>query len=392
MIGSKLHFTIGTGLRFDSDDRFNVTEELAMVKAALLYADHATLCSPGISMLTQFYGLQELTTVEERRNYLADYHTARILTDPHAEILTIMPKLRMLMKSESDRAKRARIVRGTVARRLPSSRLGDDEWDELAAYASELPSSLGLDEIIEAQNTGLLDLHTFKADAGAGWVDASSERVKAKTFEFLDLIAGAMTSASSYPVLDDQAGELARMLSNSGAAVPNELHEARGKHAALATDLMRELPDFEGASVKEILDIRRELEGPLVQFRSAVVEWSREFSSLGWDPRFPLEVNQLFIEKIAPAVKDMREAVEENSELKSLALKGVRPGAMLGGLVAMATIGAFLSPVVGVAVGSFLTAGVIGRQAYEEWRNESNELEGNRLYFYYDAGRRLSGT
>jgi hypothetical protein len=34
---------------------------------------------------------------------------------------------------------------------------------------------------------------------------------------------------------------------------------------------------------------------------------------------------------------------------------------------------------VGAAVGSVLTAGITGRNAYEEWRKRREELEDNRL-------------
>ncbi len=45
---------------------------------------------------------------------------------------------------------------------------------------------------------------------------------------------------------------------------------------------------------------------------------------------------------------------------------------------------------VAVAVSGLLSTGLIGRNAYEEWRSEQKELRGNQLYFYYAAGQRLS--
>jgi len=43
-----------------------------------------------------------------------------------------------------------------------------------------------------------------------------------------------------------------------------------------------------------------------------------------------------------------------------------------------------------VAAGCVLTAGITGRNAYEEWRKRREELEGNQLCFYYDVKRKLS--
>lgn len=390
--GAQLHFTIGTGLRFDAAGRYSVQEELAMVKAALLYADGARLCSPGTSLAMQLHGLEKLTTPEERREHVVDHLVMRALTDKHAPVLRKLPKLGMLMRSDQDPYEKARIIRGTLSVHSPTSLYTDEEWEDLAEEMWALGRYWGLDGIVEAVESGLLELHRFEADAGARWVDPNPERIMEKTLEYLDLIASAATSGTTYPLFDDQAGQLVRMLSEEGAAIPTELEEARGKHAALAANLMRRLPNFEAASVKEIFDIRRELKGPLIKFRGAVAGWSEGFRSLGWDPQLLLEAEATFVKEVAPAVEEMREAVEQNRELKSLVSKGARPKELLGGLVAMATMGVFLPPVVAVAVSGFLTAGVIGRNAYEEWHTKQKELQGNRLYFYYGAGTMLEGA
>lgn len=55
---------------------------------------------------------------------------------------------------------------------------------------------------------------------------------------------------------------------------PSAVH--RGRHGGLAGDLLGRLPLFEAATIIEVLDVRRALEGNLRGVRSAVSGFSRE--------------------------------------------------------------------------------------------------------------------
>lgn len=95
----------------------------------------------------------------------------------------------------------------------------------------------------------------------------------------------------------------------------------------------------------------------------------------------------MFVEEVSPAVEEIREAVQRNSSLRSLATKVARPealaglGALFGGLN-------FAPPAADAAVAGIVTAGTVavaGTKAAKEWLEEQREVRGKQMYFYYGA-------
>ncbi len=261
----------------------------------------------------------------------------------------------------------------------------------MSAEAWEWPRQMGADGLIEARDSGLLELHEFDADASARWADKGGERNAAKSMEYLGLLSGAISDGTTYPLFDDTAGRLARMLAKEGTISPTEAQLARGKHATLAADLLRKLPTFEGASVKQILAVRRELESPLVRFRGAVSKFADEIRSAPWDEDFPLEADRVFVEEVSPAVEEIREAVRSNSSLRSLATKVARPEALAGLGVLFGGLN-FAPAAADAAVAGIVTAGTVavaGTRAAKEWLDEQKEVRGKQMYIYYGANDAL---
>jgi hypothetical protein len=94
---------------------------------------------------------------------------------------------------------------------------------------------------------------------------------------------------------------------------------SRGRHIALADDLLQRLPHFGAATLTEILDIRRELENPLKRFRKAMLDYSDRISCAPWEEAFNAEADRVFIREIEPAVLELEEAVKSKPYLQALA-------------------------------------------------------------------------
>ncbi len=54
-----MHFTIGSAAGHGASGNLDLTEDLALAKATLLYADRVKLCSPGSSVLSGIAEFQE---------------------------------------------------------------------------------------------------------------------------------------------------------------------------------------------------------------------------------------------------------------------------------------------------------------------------------------------
>jgi hypothetical protein len=392
--GRILHFTIGTGPgQDDSSSHLSLMNDLRLLKAALLYADRVRLCSIGSSLTLQMLALGEAET-EQKLEWLELFFAdlSRADTERAATVLQLIRTYRELRQRRNLR----RLSKPELGTMFQIQAALARMWDEYAESIWEFARKAGADGIIDALESGLVDIHQFAAGGPehmGGLHPGESHRrsedlFEALTFEFFELVAEAVAGGSTYPLFDEMAGKLVRAGIEEGSIAPTGAGLARGRHSGLASDLVGRLPLFEKASVREILDIRRSLEGPLIRFRGAVIEFSEDIRFAAWDEEFASEADMVFRRKVAPAVEDLREAVEQNSSLTELMLRAGRPKDVMLGLGAAGGMSAF-SEVAAVALAGSLTAASIGRSAYKEWREKQQEIEGNKLFFYYRAGERI---
>jgi hypothetical protein len=174
--------------------------------------------------------------------------------------------------------------------------------------------------------------------------------------------------------------------------VPNS-SIARGKHSVLAGKLLERLPLFHEATIDEILDIRKELEQPLIRFRSGVIGFSREMQHAGWDKGFPAEADLVFYERVAPAVLEIEEAIKTSKSLLALSNrllnKPLASGGVLSVLLSQITELPMLASVA-LLGGAAAAAATVGSTYYDIVQDRKT-AEQNQLYFYYRAGQHLQG-
>lgn len=236
-----------------------------------------------------------------------------------------------------------------------------------------------IDELEAALKTGLIEFH---------WVEPAGDKV---IEEFFNVVSEAVTSGKTYPLFDDVTGGLVSAAIKENKLTPPDVSIGRAKNVGLSADLLSRLPLFDNASVSEVIDIRKELDKPLIRFRSAIIKYSSEIESASWDKDFPQECEQLFREKVAPAILEIEETCKANRRLlvyfnKLFDEKVIVGASALGVLLASAselpnTIAQFIPVTAGTAA--------ILYKAEKEWREKKQELEKNQLYFYYKTGEAL---
>ena len=154
------------------------------------------------------------------------------------------------------------------------------------------------------------------------------------------------------------------------------------------------MPLFEAAPVDEILDIRWELERPLVRFRGAVARFSDGTHAAGWEAEELVgDVKKVFVQEVEPTVIEIEEAVRENCFLGRLVLGMTEPSPWAaGGTLDRAAYNlASLPELASLAVGGGISLAAGVRKAYLDWREGQREVEKKELFFYYEAGQRLAG-
>lgn len=393
---SHLRFTIGTGLDFDDLTGYSVQNEIKLVKSALLYADSATLFSPGVSLVMQTHGIEKRTTTEQRRSFMVNYLTTRVIAEPSGFVAQLLPvKYRMLVKSKDTSLERKReIISNNLSHLLGDDfDFGDDDWNARAMEMwGEFGGAAGADSLVEAADSGLLELHEFEEDQEGGWADNSEEKHTRKLLSYIELIQKSMTEGKSYPLFDDQAGDIAKALVEEGVASLSEVREQRARQSALAADVLQRLPTFEQASINQTLEVRSQLEQSLVNFRSAIIEFSEELNAMPWTEDFALRADDIMRKKVEPAVTDIEKMVNENSSLRSLASKAFRPGTLATGLQVGFSILQYVPDLVSLIGGVGVAAGKTIRDTFEEHAAFKADLESKQMYFYYGANQRLGGS
>jgi hypothetical protein len=252
-------------------------------------------------------------------------------------------------------------------------------------------------EFDAAINAGLLEIHRFEimeteniaASQLSGTFNQSMEKI---ADEFTAVIMEAVSDRTTYPMFDDGPASIVRAGVEIGTISPTLTRMGQAKQSQLAADILRRLPLFDGASMNEILDIRRELESHTVRFRSGIIKYADRIRNASWDEEFIAETEEIFHRDIEPAVLDIEDAVKSNRSMLELTTRKV---VALPALGTSSLFSFFVSPlssfstltklVMGAAVG----IGTAVYDAYRETQKQQIAMEQNQLFFYYRAGSLL---
>lgn len=388
---NQLHVTIGSSpqtIRSEAREQIDLNSDLSMVKAALLYGDKVTLCSPISAVLL---GAIALTNPpDNERLYLFKKFAAWGLIGEEDQ-----SKLEKILDHHDSAWRRRYSKKGQAELRKFKSIL-DEVWNSIVIpEVNRKMSEIGVDGISQALHSGLLEMHTF----GTGVEELlSGDDYKDFAWEYVDAVAGSLADAKTYPLFDEDTANLIGAAIMAGKIPISSSGVSRSKEIRLAADLFNRLPLFPGATVKEVLDIRRELETALIRFRAAVIAFSEKIKNAAWDADFSMDAEQVFARDVAPEILNIEAAVKSNAFLSALTLqfseKAVQLGGVVTGSVALSGLAVKMSnlpllDVAALAVGPLLAAAGITHSAFRKWKSEIESTEQNNLFFYYRAGQLL---
>jgi hypothetical protein len=382
--------TVLTGM---DDSAFDLSNELRYVKAALLYADRVRLVSPTVAIVEMFAKLDDGTDSE-----LTDRLLAMTLPEdfPHASEL-----------KEGLHRKRGR-------QRLPEQIALDERLHAMAAstrgafeqYAEELRSRPEVVELHRARDAGVLELDGLGLDGvplfsdevlrDAGIPHASHSEQYAT--ELVARMVGFIgPSESTYPLLDSQMIDLVRELD---VATGSKTDAPSATEPHLATSFIGRMESFPDAVMDEILDVRRELNAPLVRFRSAVAGMAREMEETPLDRGFARAADALYRERVAPALLEISEVEKERGLFRQIARQALTGEATPDLAPTIATVGLAAThypslPVLAAAIGGLsgpaLSSAYNLVAAVKEARDRlAAERRTNKFLFLVEADRKLA--
>lgn len=354
----------------------SLSGEARLLRPAVLYGDGVRLFSPLATLLSGFAAMAEAEGVEKAQVMQV---LAEAMGVPQAsQIATIIPGLEMILSLP--RRERREFFGGKRSNEFRDMLKSLDEmWDELREKVEEILDEAGAEELVPAIEAGLLDIEPLLDETGD--MDHMME-------EFVSKLGQVLRDGKSYPLFDDATGSLVRAGIAEGLFESGAMAMRRGREVGAASQFMFYLPAFPNATVKELLDIRNELQRPLVKFRSAMVKIADLLDAEPYETEFQEQVEQLYRSDVAPALEEIREQVETNSYLQTLGGEAVKdlPKWLGAGFIAAATTPWSNVPEL-IAAGATAVAPAV--KAAWEHRRAGRQVRQEQYYFLYETNRLL---
>jgi hypothetical protein len=230
---------------------------------------------------------------------------------------------------------------------------------------NELKSNLGVNKLDQAIKSGLLEVYT---------------------------IPESVIPDNTFPLLDENVFKMFK--ENMGEREINftETEEERLKQIGLVFEIFKRLPNFENATINEVIDIRKTLEKPLIRFRSAIIDMSETIKYEPWSKNFKYDVEKLFYRKIEPSILEIEEECKTNKYLLELVNTitekplEIPAGGISGAIISKLST---ISNISATAIGLTLGTGTIAYKALRKWKEKTKKIEDNQMFFYYKTGKIL---
>lgn len=364
-----------------------LTEEIRLLKAALVYGDSVRLVSPLALFLTS---LATLTNPSE--DELLDLLRVSAPSLIHDESVKVFHQLDLYaqLKAKKRRSRNELLTYQQTQAMLLQLARGLHE-----TCVCQLEQSGAL-ELATPLESGLLEVSNLTDDLpGPGNFDADH-----LALAFAQELGRAFESGDSYLLLDDASGHLLRSMVHDGMVGPSRGAVSKGKQVGTAHLLMEELPAFPDATVDELMGLRSDLQRHLVRFRSAMVDSAREIRARQFEPGFAAEVKDLWVERVAPEIAEIKEQVWESSFRKAYVerfmggaggLTGTGAGLVLGMFLADGSaafvdrVVEFTATAIGYAVGTTVDALQIGRRRL-------HRAQQSGFYLLYELNENLESS
>ncbi len=135
---------------------------------------------------------------------------------------------------------------------------------------------------------------------------------------FIEEIVRYLSDPDYVVLRDDRLSGIVAHLIAQGRVTPTAQDIAGSSEAVLGAGLIARLPSFTEIPMNEVLDLRRDLEGPLVRYRSAVAG----LRSQELDPYSPARdeiIDLVWRQHVAPALLEIEEDLKEHGLIRELA-------------------------------------------------------------------------
>jgi hypothetical protein len=372
-------FRIAVATCPNPDSGLRLSHELDLLKPGLIYGDQVTLYSPA-ALLTASFAQVAYADHHQRLGFLREFAPA---LGHGPDLVVELEGLAALMAQYEGlpRAQRRKLAGplGKVRRELNAA------WQEIQQnFEDQIGSTPEGEQLADALDAGVLVIDPLldPAEAVAGEDDQL-------LLAFTAALGGLLTDRQAYPLFDDATNDLVRAGVAEGMFSTTEGQRRRGQQAAAAAGFLGYLPTFPTATVRELLDIRKELETPLVRFRAAIVGVAGTLSAAAYEEGFAEQLHQAWVGEVAPALQELAERAEDAGIRRQLAASYLQsPAGPVGAALAIGIGSVTRWPALATAAAPALYPAL--KTAWEA-STRQRDLARQDFYLLHHVDRRLSG-
>ncbi len=368
------HITIGS-----SSEKHNFEDDLRLVKSSLLYADKIKLCSPISSEALRYLTITEESNPKRQLEFLKSFSSYFMNNEVSQDFLNEVAGYEKMLRRKYLNSNQLKVKIGF------EKLLKKIFITTIKEKFLEIAENLGMKPLLPLIDSKILEIHSLNVPTRFDY-DKSMK-------EFVKFLGQTISDNNTYPLFNDEIGNLVKLGIKENKLKVSKTSIARGKHSALAINLLERLPLFDEAEINEILDIKRELERPLKRFRSAMIKFSEDIKNASWDEDFSYDAEVVFMREIEPIILDIEDAVKSNNYLANLTRKIISQPLTLP---AGSALGLLMSPLsnlpalITTSLGVGASASIIAYDAFREWKQNNLKTEQNNLFFYYKVKENLS--
>lgn len=323
---SESNIRIVSGIQDISATTASLSEDIKMVRSALLYADHVEMYSAGTSVLRQMKEFTADGNVDlALRMYTIMAQTEGIDLSTRAQLVTL---IELVETYAEQRQKYNRSSR----RNNPEFRQIDRHFNEafrvLRRAGNETKRNVeqmwinyGGNELDAAVKKGMLTINDK-------WADALMEKIDSVD-EAAAILGEAITTAKGNLLFDTMAGGLARAMHKEGRLILPNFHQQNIRTTRLGNQMILLLPNMAQVDVEKVIEIKQEVTASLANYRRSSRNLQEKLREDSLSPHLDEEIEQLWFDDVSVQVEELTQAVYDSSlgTAKDVVVASMKKGA-----------------------------------------------------------------
>lgn len=300
-----LEILVLAGAHDVSGDERQISEDVALVRSALLYADKVRLVSGSAMML---FGMKQIMDLPPSHSLLfilsqlSDEQISRMTNDDSGKSAEAIRAL-MQYKSIPRKERRANMVMFNAAREALT------EFTESARAAStaskenigQMSRGYGADELQLAVDAGVLEVDL-------DWpIELDSE------VPSTDRIIETLNSNNGNVMLDSQMRGLVGAMHKEKVYELPRVFDSVIRRTRTGTRMIENLPSFPDAPMESILQTRKETEEDQQKYRRKVSELSTQLREHALSDALDADIDDFWLDEVVPEVQQLQKVMAQSS-------------------------------------------------------------------------------